>query len=536
MALNKILLSDNVTELANVKSVVFKESVNAGECIHPGTVGSASIEVEVYGSQSTAVSAGDVVYYYQIDKNNTQTLIGQFICEPVIATKTSYKFVAHDNAIKLDADFSQWLRANQGNFQMTIYSLVSAACTVAGVTLGSTSWNLSTENVQAFYADGLTCRDILSYAAELGCCFVRCHSDGEVYFDWFSTVSNTIAPTVGTNQYAYKQDGLTYANYTTATLDCVVVHQSGNDDTTYIYPTGVTSGNTIHIQDNLLLTDADATLYNTVAQNVYTIMSALGTYRPMSAELFIRENPFRAGDVVSVTDIQSVSFSAPITSMTVTSASATLESAGREQYEEEVNTKRSVTQLASSVRIVNTLATTAGEVARQAAEDAEQNGLNITEIRETYASEVELTAALNQIDVVRTTVADLTDQYGAIVEENAVINQNISSIQQTADDLTLNFTTLSENLNNVDGELDAYSSWIQADSDGLTLGNSASNIQLEITNDGIAIIVDGQQSTYWNVEAQQTPQTLIIPEGGSFTLGNFRFAPRASGNLSLVKV
>lgn len=356
MALNKILLSDNLTELTGVKSVVYKEVTNADVNIRPGCVCSASIEVEVYGTQASAVSAGDTVYYYQIDKNNTQTLIGIFTCEPSIETKTSYKFVAYDNAQKLNADFSQWLQANQSNFPMTIYNLVSAACIVAGVTLGSSSWGLSTQNVQAFYSAGITCRDVLSYAAEIGCCFVRCHTNGAVYFDWYASNANTIAPSVGVNQYAYRADGLTYANFTTAALDRVAVHPSGEDDVAYIYPTGVTSGNTINIQNNLLLTGADAALYNAVAQNVYTVMSALGTYKPMSANLFARENPFRAGDIVSVTDIQGVSFTSIITSMTVTSVGAVLESTGNETYGEETgNTQKAITQLASDIVRINKL-------------------------------------------------------------------------------------------------------------------------------------------------------------------------------------
>lgn len=356
MAFNKILLSDNVTELANVKSVVFKEAVNADVNIRPGCVGSASIEVEVYGTQATAVSAGDVVYYYQIDKNNVQTMIGEFICEPTIKTKTSYKFIAYDNAQKLNADFSQWLQANQSNFPMTVYALVSAACAEAGVTLGSSSWGLSTQSVQAFYSDGITCRDILSYAAEIGCCFVRCHADGVVYFDWYASNANTITPSVGTGQYAYKQDGLNYANFTTATLDRVAVHPSGEDDVAYIYPTAITSGNTIHIQNNLLLTGADAALYNAVAQNVYTVMSALGTYRPMTASLFAKENPFRAGDIVSVTDAQSVTFTSIITGMTVSNSGAVLESTGNETYDEGTNnTQKAITQLASDVVRINKL-------------------------------------------------------------------------------------------------------------------------------------------------------------------------------------
>lgn len=356
MARSKIFLSDGVTELSNIKSVVFKEAVNAEVNIRPGCVSSASIEVEVYNTQANAVSAGDVVYYYQIDKNDVQTLIGEFVCEPSIETKTSYKFIAYDNAQKLNADFSEWLQANQSSFPMTVYAIVSAACSVAGVTLGSSSWGLSTENVQAFYADGITCRDVLSYAAEIGCCFVRCHSNGSVYFDWYSSSSYAIAPSVGVNQYAYKQDGLTYANYATAVLDRVAVHPSGEDDVAYIYPVSAASGNTLHIQNNLLLTGADASFYEAVAQRVYTNVYALGAYRPMTANLFVRENPFRAGDIVTVTDIQNVTFTSIITSLTVSSSAAVLESTGYEVYDEgSGNTQKAIAQLSSDIVRINKL-------------------------------------------------------------------------------------------------------------------------------------------------------------------------------------
>lgn len=355
MALSKIKLSDNTTVLANVKSVTFKEVVNADDNIRPGCVGSSSIEVEVFSTQANAVSAGSTLYYYQIDQNETETLIGRFTAEPSIKTKNSYRFVAYDNAQKLNADFSQWLRANQSNFPQTVKQLVQQACTIAGVTLGSASWPLSTQNVQAFYADGLTCRDIISYAAEIACKFVRCHTDGKLYFDWYTSNSNSIAPSAGTNRYAYKQDGLTYANFTTTALARVAVHPSGEDDVAYIYPANVTSGNTLDIKDNLLLTGADASFYNSVAQTVYTAISSLGTYRPMTASLFPRENPFRAGDIVSVTDSQSVTFIAPITGQTVSNSAATLESVGNKTYTDYSGSAKGLTQLASDIVRINKL-------------------------------------------------------------------------------------------------------------------------------------------------------------------------------------
>lgn len=354
-ALFKVYKSDGITEITNIKSAVFREAVNTGEHLTPGCVSSAEIEVEVFNTQANAVSAGDVVYAYVYDNANNGTLLGKFNCEPKIDTKNSYKFTAYDNALKLEADFSQWLQANQSNFPYTVKQLVQQACTIAGVTLGSSSWPLSSQSVQAFYADGLTCRDILSYAAELAGRFVRCHTDGNIYFDWYAASANSIAPSAGTGVYAYKQDGLAYANYTTTALARVAVHPSGEDDVAYIYPTGISTGNTLHIKNNLLLTGADASFYNAAAQQVYTAVTAVGSYCPMSVNLFPRENPFRAGDIVSITDAQSVTISAPITGMTISNAAATLVSEGRETYEDTNETAKAITQLASDVVRINKL-------------------------------------------------------------------------------------------------------------------------------------------------------------------------------------
>ncbi len=305
---SKILRADGVTYLSGIKTVTFHETVNADVNLRPGCVSSSYIEVECFGAQSSAPSAGEALTYYQT-VNGTDTLIGIFYAQPSIPTKNSYRFIAYDAISKLDADFSAWLSANQANFPYTVYQLVSQACTIAGVTLGSSSWSLSTESVNAFYADGITCRDILSYAAEIGCKFVTCHSDGNVYFDWYtSTTNKRIYPSSGTSgsetRYAYKQDGLTYANYDTTAVARVAVHPVGEDDVAYYYPTNVQSGNTLEITNNAFLYGATSTLMSTVAQTIYSAMTSLGTYRPFEANLFPNENPFRAGQIVPVTGVE----------------------------------------------------------------------------------------------------------------------------------------------------------------------------------------------------------------------------------------
>lgn len=354
---SKIILDDGVTELSGIRSVTYTETVNSGTDLRPGCVGSACISVDMFGTQANAIPAGSKLYYYQVN-DGVSTLIGQFYAEPSITTKQTYRFVAYDIVSKLDVDFSTWLSSHQEDFPMTIYSLVSAACSVAGVTLGSASWPLSTQSVNAFYADNLTCRNILEYAAEIACRFVRTNTSNQIVFDWYTTNnSKSIRPGATQSGYiAYKQDGLNYENYTTETLDRVAIYPGGSDNAAFIYPTDASTGNTLSINGNLLLTDALDTTYIATAQNIYTTLSALGTYRPMSANLFPGENPFRAGEKVTVVDSQNVSFTTLIMNMTVTPSEATLSSTGSETYNGYgENPVRTIANLSSNVVQIDNL-------------------------------------------------------------------------------------------------------------------------------------------------------------------------------------
>lgn len=398
---SKIVREDGTTVLSGVKSVAFVEKVNADTDLRPGCVASAYIKVEVYGSQSNAPGAGEALDYYQV-QDGVETLIGTFYAEPSIPTKTTYAFTAYDAVSKLDVDFSAWLTAHQTDFPMTIFSLVSAACNVAGVTLGSSSWPLSTQTVNAFYGN-VTCRNILQYAAEIACRFVRCNSSGEVVFDWYTTQSTySIHPgNTQTGYIAYKQDGLEYANYNARVVEAVAIKPSGTDGAAYIYPTSygtitatddgngnivltnlsasdsngnVTLGaeatddngnvtisssaaasNTLILGNNLLLTDATSATFTATAQNIYNVLSALGAYRPATVRLFPFENPFRAGEVISVTDAQGVSFNTLSMGMTVSADVAVIESTGNEVYADESNTQKTLAQLASDIVQINKL-------------------------------------------------------------------------------------------------------------------------------------------------------------------------------------
>ncbi len=393
---SKIL--NGTTEITGIKSVVYTESVNAGDGLRPGAVCAAKIDVEVYGAQSSAPSAGDALTYYQVDENGNETLIGTFYAEPSIPTRNTFHFTAYDAVAKLDKPYSERLNAIQNNFPMSIYALVADACSVAGVTLGSASWPLSTQTVEAFYAD-VTCRNILQYAAEIAGRFVRCNSSGDVIFDWYTTATTGIKPGADTGYVPYKQGGLTYDNYSVLTCDAVAIKPAGTEGAAYIYPTtfgtvtatdpngdgnvilqnlvvtddgngnlylsvgaeddgngnveiteSASASNTLILSGNLLLTNATEATYIAAAQNIYNVMSSLPSYRHATVNLFTFLNPFRAGQFISVTDAQGVSFTFPVFEMKVEASAATLMSSGKESYDtDSASTEKQLANLANNI-------------------------------------------------------------------------------------------------------------------------------------------------------------------------------------------
>lgn len=203
---HKIIRSDGVTELSPIKSFTIQQSVNTGVDLRPGCVSSARIEVEVFGSASDAPASGEALTVYEVDEELNETQIGIFYATPSVSSKTTYSFTAYDGLKNTSVDFSQRLREVQDSFPITLLDLVTEALTVSGLTLSGT-FPLSTLPVQQFLQDGLTCRDILSYAAEIAGRFVRCDEDGNVIFDWY-TDSRGITPTTVSGSVVTIQDGV----------------------------------------------------------------------------------------------------------------------------------------------------------------------------------------------------------------------------------------------------------------------------------------------------------------------------------------
>ena len=335
--LQPILTLSSGTELKGgspgsaVKSLTLHTAVNAGQEFTIGSAFSDYIEAEIWADPggSLQITAGDALTYYRQDDAGSRTKVGVFYAEKPTRTKrNSYKVTAYDTMSKLDTDFSGWLRANQAQFPKTIWQLVQLACQRAGVTLASSSLPINgSYSVQAFYADDLTCRQIISWAAEAAGCYAHMNADGKLQFLTYTDKRSTakITPDGASNSTAYYADSLSYEDYTVKAIEKVQIRQSDRD-VGVIYPDSTTATNTYAVQGNLLLTTGTEANLKTVVQNLYNVLKNV-TYTPCKVSV-PSSSGLTCGQIVHVKDARGREFDTYLMSATISSGKASFESVG----------------------------------------------------------------------------------------------------------------------------------------------------------------------------------------------------------------
>ncbi|MFR1288392.1 MAG: hypothetical protein ACLSCD_12355 [Subdoligranulum sp.] len=314
-----------------VKSLTLHTAVNAGQEFTIGSAFSDYIEAEIWADPdgSLQITAGDALTYYRQDDAGNRTKVGVFYAEKPTRTKrNSYKVTAYDTMSKLDANFSGWLHANQAQFPKTIWQLVQLACQRAGVTLASSRLPINgSYSVQAFYADDLTCRQIISWAAEAAGCYAHMNADGKLQFLTYTDKRSTakITPDGASNSTAYYADSLSYEDYTVKAIEKVQIRQS-DSDVGVIYPDSTTATNTYAVQGNLLLTTGTEVNLKTVAQNLYNVLKNV-TYTPCKVSV-PSSSGLACGQIVHVKDARGRAFDTYLMSATISSGKASFESVG----------------------------------------------------------------------------------------------------------------------------------------------------------------------------------------------------------------
>ena len=335
--LQPILTLPNGTELKGgspgsaVKSLTLHTAVNAGQEFTIGSAFSDYLEAEIWADPdgSLQITAGDALTYYRQDDAGSRTKVGVFYAEKPTRTKrNSYKVTAYDTMSKLDADFSGWLHANQAQFPKTIWQLVQLACQRAGVTLASSSLPINgSYSVQAFYADDLTCRQIISWAAEAAGCYAHMNADGKLQFLTYTDKRSTakITPDGASNSTAYYADSLSYEDYAVKAIEKVQIRQS-DSDVGVIYPDSTTATNTYAVQGNLLLTTGTEANLKSVVQNLYNVLKNV-TYTPCKVSV-PSSSGLACGQIVHVKDARGREFDTYLMSATISSGKASFESVG----------------------------------------------------------------------------------------------------------------------------------------------------------------------------------------------------------------
>lgn len=338
MLKNLIVKSDG-TEIDSslILSCTLTQTLNSGQEFTIGSACTDEIEVEYLAQNDNLIAKGDVLTLYWVNDSGTKTKVGIYYCEKpnyqglmreISGTSMVYKVVAYDTMSKLDADFSGWLHANQAQFPKTIWQLVQLACQRAGVALASSSLPINgSYSVQAFYADDLTCRQIISWAAEAAGCYAHMNADGKLQFLTYTDKRSTvkITPDGANSSTAYYADSLSYEDYTVKAIEKVQIRQS-DSDVGVIYPDSTTATNTYAVQGNLLLTTGTEANLKSVAQNLYNVLKNV-TYTPCKVAV-PSSSGLACGQIVHVKDAHGREFDTYLMSATISSGKASFESVG----------------------------------------------------------------------------------------------------------------------------------------------------------------------------------------------------------------
>ena len=313
-----------------VVSLTHRSAVNSGQELTIGSACSDSIEAELWCEPggSLRITEGDTITYYRQSPGGARTKVGVFRAEKPTRTKRStYKITAYDGMSRLDADFSAWLYAHQSSFPLSLTAVVNQALALAGVRLagGAALPDNGSYPVQAFYSDGLTCRQIVSWAAEAAACYAHMDADGKLIFARPASGSTAIAPQKETGAVGYFADSLSYEDYTVAAIQKVQIRQS-DSDIGVIWPDDAAALNTYVVQGNLLLTTGTEDSLKPVAQAIYNALKDI-TYTPCNVEIPAGSG-IAPGQLVRVRDVRGRTFQTLVMSAVTTGGRTTLESTG----------------------------------------------------------------------------------------------------------------------------------------------------------------------------------------------------------------
>lgn len=599
MLRNKLVRSDgSIIDSSVIISCEFSEEVNSDNNLMVGDITSSELSVEVL---STVRVEQDEMLTYYIIEDDVETLMGVFKVErPTIASRTSVKFTAYDNIIKTEQLFSDWLILNQALFPMSLLDLVQYACAYSGVELATTDFPHADLLVKAFYSDGLTSRQILSWAGAIAGRFVRANAYGEIEFAWYTdadaiicapgvtsyatqltvtddgkgnvtlngptidvtddgdgNISLTIPGVTATslngdinlvsdNVIPYFLNGITYESYSTDFVNRVRINHS-ESDVGVVFPLDAT-GNCFTVSGNAILGACDLADVSAVAASIYDTLKAI-TYTPVKIRV-ARTIKVRAGDILRLYVPSGEILQTYAMRVSIGSDGTHIESSGDKSYGANAAVASAkyanlagrvleVTQTADGLNIEN--ADLHDAVARL--------GLTVqgleTSVLQTMNDvnglrEDTATQMTSTIQTAKEMVDTALEEYVTTDEFGSYKSSVSTQFTQTADEFKMQFDAAKTDISNVNkdlqGKYEERTKYIRFVDGEIVLGSAGSEIMLIIKNDRISFV----RNVSGLPEVAWFADDVLNVTEGQFTtqlnIGKFGFRPGASGNLSFKKV
>lgn len=189
-----------------------------------------------------------------------------------------------------------------------------------------------------------------------------------------------------------------------------------------------------------------------------------------------------------------------------------------------------------------TLVAINSEVQTNTIERIDQQAIQAEEIGQTVTEEVKQQMTTQETSITATCSAMILAALENYVEtgEYSDFKETVETqLEILASEITMHFTTTTESIENVDGDLQAKFNqlykYITFSSDGIVIGSGENAITLEIDNDMIAFKKNGLQFGWWDGVDFHTGNIVVdVNERAQF--GNFAFIPRSDGSLMFLKV
>lgn len=534
---NILVLSDGTEISAGVigenaiVSLTYTATVTTTTDLCPGAACANKIEVVLWVEPGDAlrITSGTKLTYYR-EEAGRRTKVGTFwAVKPTKASRNTYKIFAYDAVSKLDGIQSTWLRSIQGQFPMTLWSFAQKVAAQCGLTITNTSLPRNgSYQVQAFYADNLTGRKLLSWVAEASGTFLRATPEGKIEFAWYTPAEEDVGSgagsqraivrlsseilrtaqdqiyTIGIVPKFYYQGSLSFEDYTCKAIDKVQIKQS-EDDVGTIYPPDERGSNAWVISGNLLLTAQTAEDLQPVAQALFGVLDGV-TYVPCSFDTQ-DDGTIEVGNIIQVTDPRGNVFTTYIMAGTYHNGKVTFEGTGNASRDgtaavneqSYTNWQGKVLEISASVdglKIANrdlqgnlaSLELTVkgietnvqkqlddmtdyvdektGEIKDQAVSEAVSNAMQqVDESLTFYPTKVEMQSAIEQsASEINLTVSQKLTGYSTTSQMQQYVNGQTSGILDDAKDYT-------------DGQLKLYPTTIEMNS---AIEQSAASIKLSV--------------------------------------------------------